>query len=138
MLDAELEKVETFYAEREKEMQERAKRLREQLNELGIHRQMFYVGALVLEGSTYRLTVIPSDHLPTPNHGNGQRRCNILSRLHFRRRSSFSKARARGRRSLIRLVGLVYWLLNLAVAVKSLFLCKCLPRLTYIRVSWVC
>lgn len=83
MLDAELEKVETFYAEREKEMQERAKRLKEQLNELGIHRQMFYVGALVLEGSIYSLTVVYSEHLPTPNHGNGQRRRSILSRLHF-------------------------------------------------------
>lgn len=46
MLNAELDKVETFYAEREKEMYERAKRLREQLNELGIHRQMFYVRLL--------------------------------------------------------------------------------------------
>ncbi|KAH0835833.1 hypothetical protein J3R83DRAFT_9701 [Lanmaoa asiatica] len=46
MLGAELDKVETFYAEREKEMHERAKRLREQLNELGIHRQMFHVSAL--------------------------------------------------------------------------------------------
>ncbi|KAN0084540.1 EXS family domain containing protein [Tylopilus felleus] len=42
MLDAELEKVESFYAEREKEMNEHAKRLKEQFNELGIHRQMFH------------------------------------------------------------------------------------------------
>lgn len=48
MLEGELEKVETFYAEREKEMQELAKRLREQLNELGVHRQMFYVGHYAL------------------------------------------------------------------------------------------
>ena len=46
MLDAELDKVETFYAEREKEMSERTKRIREQLNELGVHRQMFHVGGL--------------------------------------------------------------------------------------------
>lgn len=43
MLDAELDKVEKFYTEREKEMHERAKRLRGQLNELGIHHQMYYV-----------------------------------------------------------------------------------------------
>lgn len=46
MLDAELEKVESFYAEREKEMNEHAKRLKEQFNDLGIHRQMFHVSAL--------------------------------------------------------------------------------------------
>ncbi|KAG6379986.1 hypothetical protein JVT61DRAFT_10560 [Boletus reticuloceps] len=43
MLDAELEKVESFYAEREKEINERAKQIREQVNELGIHREMFHV-----------------------------------------------------------------------------------------------
>ncbi|KIJ61833.1 hypothetical protein HYDPIDRAFT_169443 [Hydnomerulius pinastri MD-312] len=42
LLDAELDKIESFYAEREKEMRERGKRLREQLNELGIHRRKFY------------------------------------------------------------------------------------------------
>ncbi|KAF8558287.1 hypothetical protein OG21DRAFT_1227633 [Imleria badia] len=42
MLDAELGKVATFYAEREKEMHERAKLLRKQLNELGVHRRMVY------------------------------------------------------------------------------------------------
>ncbi|KAH0832144.1 EXS family-domain-containing protein [Lanmaoa asiatica] len=42
MLDAELDKVETFYAERAKELYEHAKLLRRQLDELGIHRQMFY------------------------------------------------------------------------------------------------
>lgn len=46
MLSAELDKVETFYAEREKEMLERTKRLRGQLNELGLHRRMCNVGAL--------------------------------------------------------------------------------------------
>ncbi|KAG9313638.1 EXS family protein/ERD1/XPR1/SYG1 family protein [Chiua virens] len=42
MLNTELEKVETFYAEREKEMHERAQQLKEQLNELELHRHMFY------------------------------------------------------------------------------------------------
>ncbi|KAI9573493.1 EXS family-domain-containing protein [Boletus coccyginus] len=42
MLDAELGKVATFYAEREKEMHERTKLLRKQLTELGVHRQSFY------------------------------------------------------------------------------------------------
>ena len=46
MLDAELDKVETFYAEREKEMHERDKQLKQQLNELGVHRKIFYVGGL--------------------------------------------------------------------------------------------
>lgn len=40
MLDAELDKVVTFYAAREKEMHERAKLLNKQLNELGVHRQI--------------------------------------------------------------------------------------------------
>ncbi|KAG6377629.1 hypothetical protein JVT61DRAFT_15447 [Boletus reticuloceps] len=42
MLDAELEKVESFYAEREKDINERAKQIREQVNELGIHRELFH------------------------------------------------------------------------------------------------
>ena len=46
MLDAELGKVTTFYAEREKEMHERAKLLTKQFNELEVHRRMFYVGGL--------------------------------------------------------------------------------------------
>lgn len=46
MLDAELDKVETFYAEREKEMHERDKQLKQQLNELGVHRKIFYVGGV--------------------------------------------------------------------------------------------
>lgn len=52
MLDAELDKVETFYMERATEMHERAKMLRKQLDELGIHRQMFYVSTLYC-GRTY-------------------------------------------------------------------------------------
>lgn len=63
MLDAELEKIESFYAEREKEMSELAKQLREQLNELGVHRQIFYVGALHLGQSTHDTKVRPiSNH----------------------------------------------------------------------------
>ncbi|KAL1759592.1 EXS family-domain-containing protein [Schizophyllum commune] len=42
LLDAELEKVESFYLDREKEMQERTVLLREQLNELNDHRKLFY------------------------------------------------------------------------------------------------
>ncbi|KAG2031431.1 SPX domain-containing protein [Suillus americanus] len=42
LLDSELEKVDSFYAEREKEMRDRGKLLREQLNELGLHRKKYY------------------------------------------------------------------------------------------------
>lgn len=42
LLDSELEKVDSFYAEREKEMRDRGKRLKEQLNELGLHRKKYY------------------------------------------------------------------------------------------------
>lgn len=44
-LDAELDKIETFYAEKEEEMHGRAKLLGKQLDELGKHRQLFHVGA---------------------------------------------------------------------------------------------
>lgn len=49
MLDAELAKVETFYTEREKEMHERDKLLREQLDELTTHRQIFYVSTFIVD-----------------------------------------------------------------------------------------
>ncbi|KAN0085736.1 EXS family domain containing protein [Tylopilus felleus] len=42
MLDAELDKVEKFYAEREEEMHERDILLRRQLDELRLHRELFY------------------------------------------------------------------------------------------------
>ncbi|KAF8133906.1 EXS family-domain-containing protein [Boletus edulis] len=42
MLDGELAKVTTFYVERENEMHEHSKLLRKQLEELGVHRQIFY------------------------------------------------------------------------------------------------
>ena len=46
MLDAELDKVETFYAEKEKEMHERDKQLKNHLDELEVHSEIFYVGVL--------------------------------------------------------------------------------------------
>ena len=57
MLDNELNKVEAFYAEREKEMCEHDKLLRKQLKELGVHREVFYVG--VLYRMHVPLTIIP-------------------------------------------------------------------------------
>ena len=57
LLDAELEKVESFYLDREKEMQERTVLLREQLNELNDHRKLFYVGC-----ASFILGVVP--HIP--------------------------------------------------------------------------
>jgi xenotropic and polytropic retrovirus receptor 1 len=45
LLDSELEKIDSFYAEREKEMRDRSEQLKEQLNELGLHRQKYYVSA---------------------------------------------------------------------------------------------
>ncbi|KAF8555481.1 hypothetical protein OG21DRAFT_894536 [Imleria badia] len=42
MLDAELDKVKAFYDEKEKEMHEHDKLLREQFKELAVHRKMFY------------------------------------------------------------------------------------------------
>ncbi|KAF5345945.1 hypothetical protein D9758_011435 [Tetrapyrgos nigripes] len=41
-LDKELEKIETFYSNREKEMQERTKLLENQLNELDMHRKRYH------------------------------------------------------------------------------------------------
>ncbi|KAG1776330.1 EXS family protein/ERD1/XPR1/SYG1 family protein [Suillus placidus] len=42
LLDSELEKVDSFYAEREKEMRDRGKLLKEQLNELALHCKKYY------------------------------------------------------------------------------------------------
>ncbi|KAG1816904.1 EXS family-domain-containing protein [Suillus variegatus] len=42
LLDSELEKVDSFYSKREKEMRDRGKQLKEQLNELGHHRKKYY------------------------------------------------------------------------------------------------
>ncbi|KAH7923429.1 SPX-domain-containing protein [Leucogyrophana mollusca] len=44
-LDAELEKIDSFYAEREREMADRGRRLHEQLAELRDHRKVFYESA---------------------------------------------------------------------------------------------
>ncbi|KAH7913120.1 SPX domain-containing protein [Hygrophoropsis aurantiaca] len=41
-LDLELEKIDSFYAEREREMKERGRKLHEQLNQLRDHRKAFY------------------------------------------------------------------------------------------------
>lgn len=46
LLDSELEKIDSFYAEREKEMRDRSEQLKEQLNELGLHRQKYYVSTV--------------------------------------------------------------------------------------------
>lgn len=42
LLDSELEKVDSFYAEREKEMRDRGKLLKEQLNELELHHKKYH------------------------------------------------------------------------------------------------
>ena len=49
--------MESFYLDREKEMQERTVLLREQLNELNDHRKLFYVGC-----ASFILGVVP--HIP--------------------------------------------------------------------------
>lgn len=43
MLDAQLDKVESFYIAREKEMLDRTYMLQVQLNELNDHRKLFHV-----------------------------------------------------------------------------------------------
>ena len=86
MLDAELGKVATFYAEREKEMDERTKLLKRQLNELGVHRQMFYVGGLYCGWTGIALNSEPvRNHPRTQRHKVGPRERIFLSHLHFRR-----------------------------------------------------
>jgi hypothetical protein len=85
MLDAELDKVTTFYAEREKEMHERAKLLKQQLKELEVHRQMFYVGGLYC-GWHIALNSDPvRNHWSTRRPKVGPREHTFLSHLHFRR-----------------------------------------------------
>lgn len=46
LLDAELEKVDTFYKERETEALARVRILKEQLRELKDHRNIFHVGSI--------------------------------------------------------------------------------------------
>ena len=85
MLDAELVKVTTFYAEREKEMHERAKLLKQQLKELEVHRQIFYVGGLYC-GWRIALNSDPvRNHRRTRRLKVGPRERAFLSHLHFRR-----------------------------------------------------
>lgn len=43
LLDSELEKIDSFYAEREKEMRDRGERLKQQLNEHRLRCQKYYV-----------------------------------------------------------------------------------------------
>lgn len=46
LLDSELEKIDSFYSEREKEMQDRGELLKEQLSELGLHHQKYHVSTV--------------------------------------------------------------------------------------------
>ncbi|KAG1788620.1 uncharacterized protein HD556DRAFT_1447652 [Suillus plorans] len=46
LLDSELEKVDSFYSEREKEMRDRGRLLKEHLNELGQRRKKYYASLL--------------------------------------------------------------------------------------------
>ena len=86
MLDAELGKVATFYAEREKDMQERAKLLKKQLNELEVHRRIFYVGGLYCEWTHIALNSDPvRNHLRIRSPKVGPRERIFLSHLHCRR-----------------------------------------------------
>jgi hypothetical protein len=55
-LDIELDKIESFYLDREKEARERSEALKSQLNELRDHRRVFYVGGLPRFCCTVTLT----------------------------------------------------------------------------------
>lgn len=92
MLDAELDKVETFYIERANEMHERAKMLRKQFDELEVHRQMFYVGTLYC-GLTYMPLNCQCD--PVRNHPRTRRlRAGPREHIvHFCHRSGGSETR---------------------------------------------
>ncbi|KAG1788635.1 uncharacterized protein HD556DRAFT_1311897 [Suillus plorans] len=57
LLDSELEKVDSFYSEREKEMRDRGRLLKEHLNELGQRRKKYYASLLfsnILRGHSRR------------------------------------------------------------------------------------
>lgn len=84
MLGAELDKIETFYAERAKEMHEHAKMLRKQLDKLGMHRQMFYVSTLRCGWTHMPINCDPVRNRPRSQRLRvGLREHIFLSHLHF-------------------------------------------------------
>jgi len=64
MLDAQLDKVESFYLAREKEMLDRSRTLQIQLSELNDHRKLFYVRPYFLPHSNRFSDVVIRRHIP--------------------------------------------------------------------------
>jgi len=64
-LDKQLEKIDTFYSEREKEAQARSKELEIQLRELKDHRKIFYVSGLTF---LFQVCVRPDTMLSKRKH----------------------------------------------------------------------